>query len=87
VHGEAPPFLIVHGANDTYTPIEGARTLAVALRRRSNLPVVLGELPGALHSFDMFHSIRFEAVVDAVGAFTAFVGIASEQPPATTARQ
>jgi acetyl esterase/lipase len=83
VHGDAPPFFIVHGTNDTYTPIEGARSMAAALRRTSHETVVLAELPGAQHSFDVFHSVRFEAVVDAVGAFTASVGIGSEHPPAT----
>jgi acetyl esterase/lipase len=77
IRGETPPFLIVHGSNDTYTPIEGARALAAKLRRASSRPVVLAELPGAQHSFDMFHSVRFEAVVDAVRTFTAAVGIGS----------
>lgn len=66
---DAPPFLIVHGTNDTYTPIEGARALATHLRARSSNPVVLAELPGAQHSFDVAHSIRYSAVVDAVEAF------------------
>ena len=32
-------------------------------------PVVYAELPGAQHSFDLFHSIRFERVIDAIEAF------------------
>lgn len=39
----------------------------------SSQPVVYAELPHALHSFDLFHSIRLETVVDAVEAFTAWV--------------
>jgi hypothetical protein len=35
--------------------------------------VVYAELPGAQHAFDLFHSLRFEAVVDAAEAFTAWV--------------
>ncbi|MFD0531491.1 hypothetical protein ACFQ1I_40755 [Kitasatospora arboriphila] len=31
------------------------------------------ELPGAQHAFDLFHSLRFEAVVDGVEVFTARV--------------
>jgi hypothetical protein len=33
-------------------------------------PVVLR---GGHHAFDLYHSLRFEAVVDAVKAFTAWV--------------
>jgi hypothetical protein len=33
-------------------------------------PVVLR---GGHHAFDLYHSLRFEAVVDAVEAFTAWV--------------
>ena len=37
----------------------------------SSGPVVYAELPGAQHTFDLFHSIRFELVVDAIEAFAA----------------
>jgi acetyl esterase/lipase len=43
------------------------------LRGISSSPVVYAELPGAQHSFDLFHSIRFETVVDAIEAFAAWV--------------
>jgi acetyl esterase/lipase len=67
-----PPCFLIHGTNDTYTPIEGARALTASLRRNSRTPVVLAELPGAQHSFDVFHSVRFEAVVDAIEEFAAW---------------
>jgi hypothetical protein len=35
--------------------------------------VVYAELPGAQHAFDVVHSIRFEAVVDGIEAFAAWV--------------
>jgi hypothetical protein len=35
--------------------------------------VVYAELPGAQHAFDLFHSLRFEAVVDGIEAFAAWV--------------
>jgi acetyl esterase/lipase len=69
----APPFLVVHGDHDTCTPAEGARALVEHLRATSRNPVVLAELPGAQHSFDLFHSVRYEAVVDSVEAFAAWV--------------
>jgi acetyl esterase/lipase len=53
--------------------VEDARRFVEQLRSTSSNPVVYAELPGAQHSFDLFHSIRFEAVVDGVEAFTAWV--------------
>ena len=69
----APPFFVIHGTNDTYVPVEQARELAAALRASSRNPVVLAELPGGQHSFDVARSVRFEAVVDAIDAFAAWV--------------
>jgi len=46
-----------------------ARALVGRLRATSSRPVVYAELPGAQHAFDLFHSLRYEAVVDAVEAF------------------
>jgi acetyl esterase/lipase len=71
--GDPPPFFVVHGDQDTYAPVEGARALAEHLRAVSPEPVVYAELPGAQHSFDLFHSVRFETVVDAIEAFAAWV--------------
>jgi acetyl esterase/lipase len=31
------------------------------------------ELPKGLHNFDLFHSIRFEILIDGIEAFTAWV--------------
>jgi acetyl esterase/lipase len=70
---DAPPLFIVHGDQDTYTPVEGAHLLVSRLRSTSTNPVAYAELHGAQHSFDMFHSIRFETVVDAIEAFAAVV--------------
>ena len=70
---DAPPFLVVHGDRDTVVPADGARRFAGWLRDGSTRPVVYAELPGGQHSFDLFHSPRCEAVVDAVEAFAAWV--------------
>ena len=51
---EAPPFLVIHGANDTMVPVASARALADGLRAAASAPVVMAELPGAQHSFDLF---------------------------------
>jgi acetyl esterase/lipase len=69
----APPFLIVHGQNDTYTAAEGARDFVERLRAASKSPVAYAELPGGQHAFDLFRSIRFERVVDGVESFLSWV--------------
>jgi acetyl esterase/lipase len=75
VRTDAPPFFVAQGDQDTYTPefVKGARQFVERLRSTSSNPVVYAELPGAQHSFDLFHSIRFETVVDGIEAFTAWV--------------
>ena len=62
--------------------VEDARRFVQRLRRSSSNPVVYAELPGAQHAFDLFHSIRFETVVDAIEDFTAWVRSREEAPPA-----
>jgi acetyl esterase/lipase len=70
---DAPPFFGIHGERDTLVLVADARRFADALRRRSSNPVLYAELPGAQHGFDLFHSCRFEAVVDAIEVFAARV--------------
>jgi acetyl esterase/lipase len=70
---DAPPILVVHPRNDTLVPVENARAFVQELRATSTGPVVYAELPGGQHSFDLYHSVRMEAVVDAAEAFAAWV--------------
>ena len=83
--GDAPPFFVVHGDHDTYTPPDGARALVEHLRTVSSNPILYAELPGAQHSFDLFHSVRFETVIDAIEAFAAWVR-SQHRPVPHTAR-
>lgn len=76
----APPFLIAHGRRDSLAGIETARRFVSHLRRSSRSPVVFAELPHGQHAFDLFHSFRFSAVIDAVEAFTAWTRSQPEQP-------
>jgi acetyl esterase/lipase len=69
VREDAPPFLILHGANDTLVPVAEARTFVRLLRERSHAPVVYAELPGAQHAFEVFRSIRAAEVVPRVEEF------------------
>jgi acetyl esterase/lipase len=73
VNASAPPFFVVHGDHDTCTPVVGARAFVDGIRSVSTGPVVYAELPGAQHSFDLFHSIRFESVISAIDDFAAWV--------------
>jgi len=77
----APPFLIAHGTKDALATVEGARNFVARLRRVSDSTVVYAELPGGQHAFDLFHSARFEAVVDGVEAFAAWVLAAPQRTP------
>ncbi|MFF3066245.1 alpha/beta hydrolase [Oerskovia sp. NPDC057915] len=77
----APPFLVVHGDQDTLVPVEGARQFVADLRGVSTSPVVYAELPGAQHGFDLFHSVRFDAVVTAVEEFAERVVAARGRTP------
>jgi acetyl esterase/lipase len=67
---DAPPTLIASGTHDTLVIPSDSRHFAASLRAASHQPVLWAELPGAHHCFDLFHSIRFEAVIDAVVAFS-----------------
>jgi hypothetical protein len=51
--------------------VEDARRFVTSLRGVSTDPVAYAELPGAHHTFDVFHSIRFESVIAGIEAFAA----------------
>ena len=69
VSESAPPFLVIHGANDTLVPVQEARTFVRLLRERTASPVAYAELPGAQHAFEVFRSIRSAEVVPRVAVF------------------
>lgn len=82
IQPDAPPILIAHGEYDMLVPVGQARALAERLRDVSTSPVVYAELPGGPHNFDLFHSIRFEILIDGIEAFAAWV----RSRPAPSAR-
>ncbi len=73
IHAGAPPFMVVHGTDDSLVPIREARAFAARLREVSTCPTVFLELPGAEHAFELFYSARSEAVVRGVHRFLASV--------------
>jgi acetyl esterase/lipase len=68
---EAPPFFVLHGRNDSFIPVEQARSFVARLREVSTQPVVYAELPYAQHAFDIFGSARAAHAAVAVEQFLA----------------
>lgn len=73
VHPDAPPFFVIHGANDSLAPVGEARDFARLLRAASKNPVAYAEIPGAQHAFEIFHSPRARQAVAGVERFLTFV--------------
>ena len=69
VSPQAPPMFVIQGTHDSLVWVEEARTFVAALRGESEQPVVYGELPGAQHAFEIFHSPRVDHTVNAVSHF------------------
>ena len=69
VRPDAPPFLIVHGTDDTLIPVAQARQFVDRLREASRSTVGYLEVPGAQHGFDLGDGSRTASVVTAIGLF------------------
>ncbi|HMK93511.1 MAG TPA: alpha/beta hydrolase, partial [Thermoleophilia bacterium] len=64
-----PPMLVIQGGNDLYVTPSHTRRFVERMRAGSSHPVEYVELPGAHHDFDLFESIRSNAVSLAVARF------------------
>lgn len=69
VSAEAPPLFVIQGTHDSLVWVEEARTFVSALQAVASKPVAYAELPGAQHAFEIFHSVRTDHTVHAVGHF------------------
>ncbi|MEO6989505.1 MAG: prolyl oligopeptidase family serine peptidase, partial [Aquihabitans sp.] len=58
INPDAPPFMVIHGVNDSLVPVEQARSFVAQLRQESKNPVAYVELPGTQHAFEIFDSPR-----------------------------
>ena len=65
----APPMFVLQGTHDSLVWVEEARTFVSRLRGVSDQVVAYGELPGAQHAFEVFHSVRTDQTIIAVTAF------------------
>ncbi|MEI8258233.1 MAG: alpha/beta hydrolase [Deltaproteobacteria bacterium] len=72
VHAGAPPFFVIHGANDTLVPVAEGRLFVEMLRAVSKREVVYAELPGAQHAFEVFVSVRAAHASRSVERFLAY---------------
>jgi acetyl esterase/lipase len=66
-----PPILVIHGENDLLVPAPHAREFVERMRAGSSHPARYVELPGGHHDFDLYESIRSNAVSIAVERFIA----------------
>jgi len=73
IHSDAPPFCVVHGDSDSLVPVAEARMFVRMLREASHEKTVYMEIPGAQHAFELFPSLRSQAVVDGLERFCAAV--------------
>ncbi|MBX7432631.1 alpha/beta hydrolase [Mycobacterium sp. Y57] len=69
VRPDAPPFLVVHGSDDTVIPVAQARDFVGSLRAVSRSPVGYLEVPGAQHGFDLADGACTASVVTAIRLF------------------
>ncbi len=72
VSPDAPPMFVIQGTHDSLVWVEEARIFVSALQSVSRKPVAYAELPGAQHAFDIFHSVRTDHTVNAVGHFLEY---------------
>ncbi len=73
LRADAPPFFIIHGERDSLVPVEEARQFSSALEEASDEKVLYAEIPGAQHAFEIFPSLRSQAVIDAADRFLGWL--------------
>jgi acetyl esterase/lipase len=76
---DAPPLLFLRGDKDSSPLVEDTREFVTRLREVSTQPVLYAELPGAQQTFDLFYSLRYSQLIEAVAAFGAWLRAAQPQ--------
>jgi dipeptidyl aminopeptidase/acylaminoacyl peptidase len=69
INDNTPPYMILHGDNDSVVPVRDSQVFVEKLREDSNNPVVYAELAGAHHALDWINSIRTRHAVNSVHRF------------------
>lgn len=70
---DAPPFFVLHGADDSIIPVVEGREFVDALQQKSDNPVIYAEIPHAQHAFDFFGSAHGHYTATAVAHFLDWV--------------
>jgi acetyl esterase/lipase len=83
VRADAPPVFVLQGTHDSLVWVEEARNFVNRLRAVSDQVVAYGELPGAQHAFEVFHSVRTDHSVIAVTAFLEWCHARSDEAKMT----
>jgi len=73
VGSHAPPWLVIHGAQDAVVPPHESRQFVEALAKASTSVVAYAEIPGGTHTFDIVHSIRTHLTIGAIADFAHHV--------------
>jgi len=79
---DAPPFLVVHGGNDTLVDVHVARDFVEEFRRVALSRIYYVELPFTQHAFDLVASPRVSSTVRAAVVFAE--SISQSVPPLST---
>jgi acetyl esterase/lipase len=82
ITADAPPFLVVHGSNDTLVRVAEAREFVERLRETAKNPVAYAEIAGAQHAFDIFPSLRSAGVLRGVARFLEWCHATRNSRPA-----
>ena len=69
IESDAPPMLVIHGANDTLVPVGQARRFVERLREVSRQTTIYVELPETQHGFEVYRSVRGLHTVRAIARF------------------
>lgn len=80
VSDKAPPMMLVHGTTDNLVFVEEARSFVSTLSAATQAPWVYAELPGAQHGFDLFHAVRTEYTIEAIGKFLLYCHQTNSKP-------
>jgi acetyl esterase/lipase len=73
VRSDAPPFFVLHGADDSIIPVREGRDFVAALKSVSTNTVAYSEIPHAQHAFDFFGSPHGHFTATAVAHFLDWV--------------
>lgn len=85
VHADAPPFLLVHGTQDSLIDVREAHHFADALRAAAGPEIIFAELQGAEHAFEMLQTPLTQYFTRAAQCFLEYQLARRRSPQVVTA--